>query len=143
MLADFVALINETQENFLSTTLIYTIPRIIVERRTSVLAAMSRLLHRRIDDLVIELLLETCYHLLMQPSEDTCDRGLAYLIEIFNEQMKANGGTKFQTVATLLKASEPMKLLCKFVVDLGDTRNEVAKQVHQFFSPSTVGRSVG
>ncbi|CDZ97128.1 serine threonine-protein kinase atr [Phaffia rhodozyma] len=121
-LSDFVNLIDETQENFLETTVAYTVPHVVLQFRKDILYAMGRIMKKEVAEILLDNILEILYHVLMQSAPLT-EKGFIFLIGAVGTHAGGEEGGKRDypvKAGDLLKMAEPVKLLYKLVVDLGD-----------------------
>ena len=129
MLADFVSLVNETQENFLSTTLIHTIPQLVLLQRKDILQSISKIIRKTVPVILIDSLLEILCAVLLAPDAQT-DRGFTFLVGLLGGAgLDRKGRVEKVTAGGLIQTSEPVKLLYTLVVELGDTDEKIVKRV--------------
>lgn len=128
MLSDFVNLIDETQENFLATTLAYTVPHVVLQRRKDILYAMGKIIKKEVAEILLQNILEVLYHVLLQSSDQT-EKGFEFLVGSVGTYDGRGRRVNPIKAGDLLKIAEPVKLLYKLVVDLGDEDAKVVRKV--------------
>lgn len=127
MLADFVALTNETEENFLDTTRAHTIPHLVVTQNKAILVSIARILDQKVAGLLMDQLVPSLIAVLLASDEQT-EKGFNFLLSIVTGVDK-HGRKEKLTPSKLMKSAEPVKILYSLVVELGDTDPAVVSTV--------------
>ena len=138
MLADFVSLVNETQENFLGTTLTHTIPHLVLDQRESILATVARIIGKPLPQVLVENMLGILCAVLLAPTDKT-DKGFDFLVRRV-AGLDRYGRVEKVTAEALIKLSEPVQLFYTLVVELGDTNPAVVQRVSRSIHSSLYSR---
>jgi hypothetical protein len=130
MLYDFASLVKETPENFLCTTLVYTIPHLVANQRLSVLVAISKTLQLPLSTILVDHLPKTLFHIFMQDAQQT-DKGFDFLLQHLQPELSGRNKSLKEAVSTstVLKLIVPGDLLYLIVTELGDTNPAIKARV--------------
>ena len=140
MLADFVSLVNETQENFLGTTLTHTIPHLVLDQRESILATVARIIGKPLPQVLVENMLGILCAVLLAPTDKT-DKGFDFLVRrVGVAGLDRYGRVEKVNAEALIKLSEPVQLFYTLVVELGDTNPAVVQRVSRSIHSSLYSR---
>ena len=129
MLDNFVSLVNETPENYLNTTLVYTIPHLVLTQQKTILVSISKIIRKGLAMILLDLMLEVLRAVLLAPDETT-NKGFDFLLGIVTlDGLDRHGRKEKVTSEGLIQTAEPVKLLYALVIELGDTDPDVVNRV--------------
>lgn len=122
LLSDFVTLVSETKENFLTTNLHHIIPHLVLTNRKDLIAALASMLDRTPVSLVVAHIQSTLFRVLMRDADET-ERGISILLKLTEANKKGIKPSDLVTIA------ETCPLLFLLVVELGNEDETVVARV--------------